>query len=126
MADVSPTHWILTDLPDPSANHSLFIDVMYIHRYLITVTFQWDISKNETNIAKHKIDFRRARDIFEGFHVIMPASNDQGEIRELAIGLIKGGREITVVHTWRGNDIRIISARRARANERAIYWKAAK
>ena len=80
------------------------------------MTFQWDIAKNETNIAKHKIDFRRARDIFEEFHVIVSTSDDRGETRELAIGLITGGREITVVHTWRGNDIRIISARRSREN----------
>ena len=83
--------------------------------------FQWDLNKNEINIKKHRIEFRDARKIFFDFHIIIPSKQERGEKRELAIGLL-AGREITVVYTWRGNEIRLISARRARKDEREIYW----
>ncbi|MDE2832652.1 MAG: BrnT family toxin [Gemmatimonadetes bacterium] len=83
--------------------------------------FQWDLNKNEINIKNHRIDFRDARDIFFDFHIIIPSKQERDEKRELAIGLL-AGREITVVYTWRGNEIRLISARRARKDEREIFW----
>ena len=45
-----------------------------------------------------------------------------GEKRILAIGLLEDV-EITVIYTTRGETIRIISARRARRNERKKYWE---
>lgn len=85
------------------------------------MTFQWDSSKNEVNIQKHGIDFEDAIDVFWDFHVILSAESRFGEIRELAIGMING-REVSVVHTWRGDDIRIISVRRARIDERELFY----
>ncbi len=85
------------------------------------MTFQWDINKNELNIHKHGIDFEDATDVFFDFHIIVATEPDHGAVRELAIGM-SDDREVTVVHTWRGDDIRIISARRARINERELFY----
>jgi len=48
--------------------------------------------------------------VFFDFHIIVVAEPSFGEVRELAIGIIDG-REVTIVYTWRGDDIRIISVR---------------
>ena len=85
--------------------------------------FEWDSAKNETNLHKHSIDFEAAKTIWDGPVVTLQSSQPHHrEIRHLAIGLYKG-REITVVYTRRNESIRIISARRARKNERELYWQ---
>jgi uncharacterized DUF497 family protein len=53
---------------------------------------------------------------------VQSLQRSHGESRYLAIGLYRG-REITVVYTVRDEKIRLISARRARKNERELYWK---
>ena len=95
--------------------------VLHRLRVYFLMTFQWDINKNELNIHKHGIDFEDATDVFFDFHIIVATEPDHGEVRELAIGM-SDDREVTVVHTWRGDDIRIISARRARINERELFY----
>ena len=86
------------------------------------MNFEWDEAKNEANLAKHRIDFKGAQTIWETTVVTLQSSQPHsGEVRYLAIGLYKG-REITVVYTWRGANIRLISARRARTNERKFYY----
>lgn len=85
--------------------------------------FDWDDAKCETNLAKHMIDFRDAITIWKG-NVVDPAASRQegGELRRLALGMV-GGEQliIAVVYTDRGSVRRIISARRARRNERENY-----
>ncbi|MBT3601676.1 MAG: BrnT family toxin [Candidatus Latescibacteria bacterium] len=83
--------------------------------------FEWDESKNHINIERHRIDFRDAAEIFYDWHIILPSSQGFDEVRELAVGVFEG-REVVVVHTWRGDYIRLVSARRARHYEREIYW----
>ena len=83
---------------------------------------EWDENKNERNIKVHGFDFEDAIQVFYHWHLVVKSPQDHGETRELAIGLIED-IEVAVVHTWRGNTIRIISARRARINERKIYWE---
>ena len=83
--------------------------------------YEWDPLKRSTNIEKHLIDFEDAKRIFEGPTLIEPArSGDDGEMRNIAIGLL-GGIEIAVVYTMRGRVCRLISARQARQNERRAY-----
>ncbi len=51
--------------------------------------FTWDAAKNETNIAKHGIDFQRAALIFKGDIVeAVDDREDYGEVRIVALGLI--------------------------------------
>ncbi|HEU0022788.1 MAG TPA: BrnT family toxin [Dehalococcoidia bacterium] len=83
--------------------------------------FEWDEAKNERNIAQHHIDFVEAKLSFEGnVLAFVDDRRDYGETRIVAIGLAEG-RELTVVYTMRGDVVRIISARRARRDERRAY-----
>ena len=81
--------------------------------------FEWDEDKRLKNIAKHDIDFRDAMDVFFEPHLDEPLSYPH-EARRKALGPI-GDRLVAVIYTWRGTSIRIISARRARANEQRAY-----
>lgn len=80
--------------------------------------FEWDAAKQESNLAKHGVDFRRAIEIFDGY-VIEEADqrHNYGEERIRCLGAIEG-RVYNVVYTWRGANRRIISARKA--NEREV------
>lgn len=84
--------------------------------------FEWDDKKAHLNLEKHGIDFEDAISIFEG-PMLEFRSDREGEQRWIAIGTIEG-REITVVYTIRYGAYRVISARRARKNEREAYHKA--
>jgi uncharacterized DUF497 family protein len=83
--------------------------------------FEWDEEKRLTNIEKHGIDFVRAKEIWQGAVIEFPSGQSHhGEDRFLAVGKIEG-LCITVVYTWRGENRRLISARKARKNEQAYY-----
>ena len=84
--------------------------------------FEWSSDKAEANLAKHRIDFEDAIAIFERA-TLEVRSDREGEERWKAIGLLEG-IEIAVIYTLRGSVRRIISARRARKNERAAYHQA--
>jgi uncharacterized DUF497 family protein len=81
--------------------------------------FEWDESKRQSNLAKHRIDFQDALRIFDG-PVFEKATRSRGENRILAIGLLED-IEIVVVYVIRGKQRRIISARRAHRDERQDY-----
>lgn len=81
--------------------------------------YEWDDAKRLKTIEKHGIDFTRAKQIFDGLHLEIDARS-VNELRRTAIGKI-GGHVIAVVFTRRGNVIRIITARRARRNERENF-----
>jgi uncharacterized protein len=81
--------------------------------------FEWDEVKAASNRRKHGIDFDEAIEIFYGTSLLCRSDRDTEE-RWLAIGETEN-RVITVVFTWRGDALRIISARRARRNEKRAY-----
>ena len=81
--------------------------------------FQWDSEKNELNLKKHGIDFDEAIEVFYHLHVLVRSDRNKEE-RWIAIGESEL-RLLAVVFTWRGEEIRIISARRARKNEERTY-----
>jgi uncharacterized DUF497 family protein len=83
--------------------------------------FEWDDTKEEANIAKHDIDFDTAIDLFDGRAVIETQSAYTNEERWQRTGIIDE-RFMTVIWTRRGDVIRIISARRARTNEKRDYY----
>ena len=88
----------------------------------MTIEFEWDEQKRLSNLEKHGIDFIRACQIFEGFTVEFEDSRyDYGEERFIAIGEING-QILTVVCTYRGDAIRLISARPATRYEQNIYY----
>lgn len=86
--------------------------------------FEWDEAKNETNFGKHGIDFDFAIGIFEGFTIEDEDDRrDYGETRMRVIGET-AGNVLLVVYTPREPRLRIISARKARRDERKRYYQA--
>ncbi|WP_299787912.1 BrnT family toxin [uncultured Marivita sp.] len=91
----------------------------------MTQKFEWDNTKNRSNIAKHGISFELAIEIFDGFTVdALDTRVDYGEVRVLSIGCVKRIAVLVVVHTDRNRTCRIISARQANTQERARYVQA--
>lgn len=87
--------------------------------------FEWDEEKNRINIEKHGVSFIQASRIFEGFTLtVVDDRFDYGEVREISIGVLDGVAYLTVAHTDRNGNIRIISARAAKRNERKRYDEA--
>ena len=80
----------------------------------------WDEAKRQANLAKHGIDFRLMRRLFDGRPVITTTSSYPDEARFLTTGIIDD-LFFTVVWTHRLHTIRLISARRARDAERRAY-----
>jgi uncharacterized DUF497 family protein len=86
--------------------------------------FEWDEAKNRANMAKHGIDFDEAIQVFYGLSLgFVDQRRNYGETRMIIIGMAEG-REILVVYTVRGESYRIISARRAKRDERRAYRQA--
>lgn len=84
--------------------------------------FEWDEAKCALNLEKHGIDFEDAIAIWEGPIQVRP-SHRSGESRWIAVGLVET-LEVAVVYTERNGVKRLISARRARRNERKTYREA--
>lgn len=84
------------------------------------MTFEFDPDKSAANLQKHGIDFRRAQALWDDPDLLeIPARTDD-EPRWLVIGRI-AGKHWSGVITYRSDAIRIISVRRSRAEEIAIY-----
>lgn len=84
--------------------------------------FEWDEEKNRINFRKHGVYFRTAAKVFydENHIIIRDEEHSQHEDRYQAIGMVKD--VLLVVHTIRGDCIRIISVRRATREERRCYY----
>jgi hypothetical protein len=83
--------------------------------------FEWDSEKNDKNIEKHGIDFADAALLFDNPILEQEDSRrNYGEKRFVGIGILNN-IEVCVAYTIRGKKIRIISARRARKDEREKY-----
>lgn len=81
--------------------------------------FEWDEVKRLAVLEKHGIDFVDLDGFFDGDVLYMEASS-KAEPREKAIGWT-GSLWIAVIFTRRSGKIRLITARRARENERRAY-----
>ena len=86
--------------------------------------FEWHLDKEQANLAKHGVSFEDAADCFNGFLLEREDTRvDYGGQRIIAMGQIKGV-VLVIVYTYRGNSIRIISARKAGRHDRKIYQEA--
>lgn len=86
---------------------------------LCGMEFEWDEVKRFATIEKHTIDFLDVSKIFLGLYVTMEA-HSFFEPREIAVGLMDD-KLVAVIFTKRGERFRLITARRARENERRAY-----
>ena len=87
--------------------------------------FEWNQKKAEANLQKHRVSFEDAAYVFLDPNRIETFDGREayGEDRWITIGLVKPAI-LVVVYTVRdesGQVIRIISARKADAHERAKY-----
>ncbi len=83
--------------------------------------FEWDRKKVESNLKKHGIDFADAVSILDDLNAITLEDAMQEEQRFTSIGLDCFARILVVVYTWRGDTIRIISARKATKRKQKCY-----
>ena len=84
--------------------------------------FTWDDAKRRANLRKHGIDFAHAERIFRGFTLTAEDMRETyGEQRFLTLGLLED-QVVSVAHTERGDDIRIISIRKATKHEARFYF----
>jgi uncharacterized protein len=85
------------------------------------MSYQWDKNKAEINLRKHGIDFADAVSVFSDDLSITLSDQRFDEERFITIGLDALGRLVVVVYAWRGQKIRLISARPATRQERRQY-----
>ena len=84
--------------------------------------FAWDETKRRANLKKHGIDFLDAEKIFSGITLTAEDTREAyGERRSLTLGLLED-QVVSVTHTERGDDIRIISIRKATKHEARYYF----
>ena len=94
--------------------------MLYIQ--LVHMNYQWDPAKAKANVNKHGVEFADAIGVFEDPDAITIEDPDsEGEQRFLSIGLDVLGRIIVVAYTYRDDDVRLISARKATKKEVKIY-----
>lgn len=76
----------------------------------------------KANLAKHKVSFAHAEQALrDPFAVTIEDPDAQGEPRYVTLGMDTLGRILVVVHTPRGDRIRLISARRCSRSEAEQY-----
>ena len=89
------------------------------------IRFDWDPKKAAVNLRKHKVSFEDAQSVFSDERALLIDDPDHSEDEErfVLLGLSQSLRLLVVVHCYRaeGQVIRIISARKANADERSIY-----
>src|SRR5712691_4620283 len=89
--------------------------------YSMVMEFEWHEPKRQSNLARHKIDFQDAKEIWHGNVLEVPSAQTQhGAQRSIAYG-VGAGRSSRGVFTWRDSVRRWTSARRARTQGRKIY-----
>ena len=88
----------------------------------MALTFEWDAEKAITNQRRHGLSFEEAATAFAD-----PLSRSgipttlEGEDRFVLVGETVRGRLVVVIHTVRGDNLRLISARRATRREQLTY-----
>lgn len=85
------------------------------------MSFEWDGRKAAANLRKHGVDFADAATVFADDLAITVPDEKSQEDRFVTLGVDALGRLLVVVYTWRGENVRVISARRATRRERREY-----
>ena len=84
--------------------------------------YEWDLHKAESNFDKHGVHFADAVAVFEDGNALW--QEDKGEYDEprfVAVGLDHLATILIVIFTIRGENIRLISARKATNLEKKTY-----
>jgi len=84
------------------------------------MNFEFDPEKSDANKIKHGIDFIEAQWLWDDIDLLEFPAKTSDEPRFLVIGRI-GEKHWTGIITYRSDNIRIISVRRARDEEIELY-----
>lgn len=84
------------------------------------INFEFDETKSQANLLKHGINFINAQDLWNDPNLLEIPAKTEDEPRFLMIGLISK-KHWSALITYRGAFIRLISVRRSRTEEVAIY-----
>lgn len=92
----------------------------------MSLRFEWDQAKADSNFRKHRVSFETATLVFDDPFLMTEQDRiENGEYRWQSTGLIPGALLLVVAHVYRDDGgvevIRIISARRAEKRERRRY-----
>jgi uncharacterized DUF497 family protein len=85
------------------------------------VDFEWEPDKAEANRRKHGVDFADAVGVFDDPFALTQEDPHPSEHRFVTIGRDFLERAVLVSWLWRGQNIRLISARKATPRERRQY-----
>ena len=89
----------------------------------MALRFEWDPRKATANLKKHGVSFHEASSIFRDPLSITISDPDHSDSEErfVDLGLSHRGRLVVVSYIERGDNVRIISARRADRPEQRAY-----
>jgi uncharacterized DUF497 family protein len=84
---------------------------------------EWDPIKARVNLKKHGVPFQEAATALSDPMTVTGPDPDHSiyEERYITFGISERGRLVVVSHTEEGENIRIISARKASKGERELY-----
>ena len=87
------------------------------------MNFEWNTDKAKKNKRKHSISFNEALTVFQDSLSLTYPDTDHSieEERYLIIGLSSSANVLVISHTFRNDNARIISARKATKRERHFY-----
>ena len=84
------------------------------------ITFEFDETKSQANLLKHGIHFVDAQALWDDPSLLEIPANTEDEPRYLMIGLIQN-KHWSAIITYRSSNVRLISVRRSRTEEVALY-----
>ena len=84
--------------------------------------FEFDASKSTANLEKHGIDFVEAQQLWEDEDRLEIPARTEDEPGHVLIAAL-GQKLWSAYFTYRTGRIRLISVRRARKEERALYYE---
>jgi uncharacterized DUF497 family protein len=89
----------------------------------MALVFEWDRKKSAANARKHGVTFEEATTVFGDPLSVTIDDPDHlsDEARFIILGVSVRRRVLIVVHTARGDRVRLISARTATRKERKTY-----
>ena len=94
------------------------------YAYICTVKTIFDPKKNAVNLRKHGVSLAEGDGVLtDPLALTIEDDSAQGEQRSVSIGMNTFGRLMVVVYAYRGDEIRLISVRRAEPKERRAYEK---
>ncbi len=82
---------------------------------------EWDPAKAKANLEKHGVRFADAVTALEDEMGLTTQDPSSDEERWITLGLDATAQLLVVVYTWRGDRLRLISARKATPREEQQY-----